>query len=422
MDITTRPCSVRLLAGLVLMATTLTACDIKRQKAPAVTGPSEFGLSISAIASPDQLPRDGSSQSIVSLTVRDEQSRPVEGQHLTVSLAVGTVPGVLLSESEVVTGSDGRASFAVTAPPQTAIGASQIRVNVIPVGTNFANAAARNVTIGLTGVPNASAPVPAFTVSPTAPETLQTVTFDASGTTDEGAVCDDRCTYAWDFGDGASATGRIATHAYTVGSTYTVALTVTDAAGTVVSMRTVVTIAAPAAPTVSLAVAPAAPVVDQQATFTATATAATGHSIVGYAWDFGDGTTQTTTTPTVTKTFLSSQTAVVTVTVTDDRGQTGNASLSVTPTFPATASFSVSPSGANVAGTTLSFNASESTVGIGTTIASYHWDFGDGTAPVTLATPVIAHVFAVAGTYVVHLTITDNLGRTATKLASVVVQ
>jgi PKD repeat protein len=422
MDITTRPCSVRLLAGLVLMATTLAACDIKRQKAPAVIGPSEFGLSISAIASPDQLPRDGSSQSIVSLTVRDEQSRPVEGQHLTVALAVGTVPGVLLSESEVVTGSDGRASFAVTAPPQTAIGGTEIRVIVRPVGTNFANAAVRSVTIGLTGVRNASAPVPVFTVSPTAPETLQTVTFDASGTTDEGAPCDDRCTYAWDFGDGASATGRIATHAYTVGSTYTVALTVTDAAGTVASTRTVVTITAPAAPTVSLVVAPAAPVVDQQATFTATATAATGHSIVGYAWDFGDGTTQTTTTPTVTKTFLSSQTVVVTVTVTDDRGQTGNASLSVSPTFPATASFTVSPSSASVAGTTLSFNASASTVGIGTTIASYAWNFGDGTVAITLATPTTTHVFAVAGTYVVQLTIADNLGRTATTTVAVVVQ
>ena len=112
----------------------------------------------------------------------------------------------------------------------------------------------------------------------------------------------------------------------------------------------------------------------------------------------------------------------VTVPVTDDRGQTGNASLSVTPTFPATASFTVSPSSASVAGTTLSFNASATTVGSGTTIASYAWNFGDGTAAVTLATPTTTHVFAVAGTYVVRLTIADNLGRTATTTVAVVVQ
>ena len=59
--------------------------------------------------------------------------------------------------------------------------------------------------------------------------------------------------------------------------------------------------------------------------------------------------------------------------------------------------------------TTISFNGSSSYDPDGT-IASYAWNFGDGS---TGSGASVFHVFAVVGTYTVTLTVTDNLGATA---------
>ena len=45
-------------------------------------------------------------------------------------------------------------------------------------------------------------------------------------------------------------------------------------------------------------------------------------------------------------------------------------------------------------------------------VASYSWDFGDGSAPCSGATP--QHTYASGGTYQVTLTMTDNQGATGT--------
>jgi PKD repeat protein len=52
--------------------------------------------------------------------------------------------------------------------------------------------------------------------------------FDASGSTDsDGSIA----AYDWDFGDGNTGTGELASHTYASGADYTVTLTVTDDAG-----------------------------------------------------------------------------------------------------------------------------------------------------------------------------------------------
>jgi PKD repeat protein len=404
-------------AGLVIAG-----CGVDGPGVEPITGPSapsEFALSVTLTATPDQLPRDGSSQSTVTVLVRDAQSRPVSGQRL--GLGISGPTGVALSQTSVTTGSDGRATFTVTAPDASAIGSSAIVVSATPTGDNFGNAVPRTVTIALTGVANTTAPSPSFTVSPDAPQVRQVTTFDASATTDEGSPCGSACTYAWNFDDGTTGSGRVTTHAFQVGRVHTVTLTVTDATGVSAEARQVVNVSVVSAPTVTISVSPSTPAVNQQATFTATATPALGHSIQTWAWTFGDGTSQTTSSPTVSKSYSTTGNYGVSVTVTDDLGQTGNASLSVVVgsgfTFPDPV-FTFSPTDP-VVGQTVSFNASGVTGANGATITEYTWDFGDDSDTETNSGPTATHSFSTAQTFVVRLTVRDNTGRTDTRTREV---
>src|SRR5215217_6250512 len=93
-------------AAFAVLAAGLAACGIENQEAPSLIGPSGFSQSVNLTASPDRLPRDGRAQSTVTVTVRNESGQPVSGQRVTVGSTVGTP-----STDEVVTGSDGRATF-----------------------------------------------------------------------------------------------------------------------------------------------------------------------------------------------------------------------------------------------------------------------------------------------------------------------
>jgi hypothetical protein len=70
----------------------LTGCALDKQSAPALTGPSELGLSLEVKATPDIITQDGQSQSFIEVTARDATSQPAKGVTLRVSTAVnGTV-------------------------------------------------------------------------------------------------------------------------------------------------------------------------------------------------------------------------------------------------------------------------------------------------------------------------------------------
>jgi PKD repeat protein len=401
-------------AGVVLVASLLTmGCTLENGEAPSVTGPSEFGLSVTMTASPDQLPRDGTSQSTVTVTVRDEASRPVAGRRLMASTTSGT-----LSASDVVTGSEGRATFSFTAPAPGTIGNEAI-LSVVPVGDNGGNSVSRTLAINFTGPSNRAAPVPSFELIPASPERGAPVRFDASGATDEGVPCLDLCTYAWDFGDGTTGTGRLTSHTYAGAGTFVVTLTVTDRAGSSTSRSTPVVVADVPAPQVTLTVAPNPPIAGQLATFTASTVAAPGHSVRNYQWTFGDGTVLTTVSPTVTKAYANPGTYVTTVIATDDVGQTGAASLGFTiGSSGVTATFTASPTAPRPS-QPVNFNGSASTASAGGTITTWDWDFGDGTSNGSGA--ITTHPFVTAGTYVVRLTVTDTAGRTGTTTVNVTV-
>ena len=398
------------LAGSLFFA----GCTLEDGEAPSLTSPSEFALSVTMSASPDQLPRDGSSQSVVTVTVRDAGGRPVSGQRLVVSTSAGS-----LSESSVTTNGSGQATFTFTAPPLSTTANAAI-IRVIPVGTDAGNAAPRDLAISFTSTSNATAPTPAFTFTPTLPQANLPVRFDASTTRDENALCMDACSYSWNFGDGTSANGRIVSKTFSAGRTYTVTLTVVDAAGSAASTAQSVVVAAVNPPTVTLTVSPNPPLAGQPAVFTATATPAAGHSIVRYEWAFGDGTSETTTVPTVTKTYATLGTHIVRVTAVDGMGQGGTAALTFTIIGTGVfASFTASPSDP-VPGGLVSFNGSSSIGAGGASIVGWLWDFGNGTQ--SQETDAFASTsYGTVGAYTVTLTVTDSDGRTGSTTRTVTV-
>lgn len=81
------------------------------------------------------------------------------------------------------------------------------------------------VSLTLTAIPTNAPPVANFGYTPAGPVVGDTVSFDASASSDsDGSIV----SYAWNFGDGATGSGQFATHAFSTSGSFTVTLTVTD--------------------------------------------------------------------------------------------------------------------------------------------------------------------------------------------------
>ncbi|WMW21769.1 S8 family serine peptidase [Methanolobus mangrovi] len=83
---------------------------------------------------------------------------------------------------------------------------------------------------GATPSPTNQAPTASMSISPTSANVGETITFDASGSTDGDGSID---SYSWIFGDGTESTESTAYHEYLLSGTYTVTLTVTDDGGAI---------------------------------------------------------------------------------------------------------------------------------------------------------------------------------------------
>jgi PKD repeat protein len=227
------------LCAVLAMAGSLAACTLDSQEAPGLIGPGGSSQQVTVSASPDRLPHDGASQSVVTVTMRNELGQPVSGARMGLSASSGT-----LSHVDVVTNASGQASFIVTAPALSTP-AAKVSIFVTPFGSDADSALTRTVVIDLTGTLNATAPSASFAVATVTPAAGVPTAFDASATTDEGSSCGG-CTYSWTFGDGGSGSGRLVTHTYAAPGTFVVTLTVTDTAGTTDTDQLAVTVAAAA--------------------------------------------------------------------------------------------------------------------------------------------------------------------------------
>ncbi len=158
-------------------------------------------------------------------------------------------------------------------------------------------------------------------------------------------------------------------------------------------------------PMASFTVSPRLPLVNATVTFNASASRDPDGSIVAYAWDFGDGASDAG--KVVTHAFGSYGSYNVTLVLTDIDNLTTTAIRPVHVLAPPMASFVASPPSPD-AGAVVSFNASSSSDADGT-IVSYEWDFGDTS---TASGMIVAHVYGVAGSYLVSLSlvVTDSDG------------
>ena len=159
-------------AGIVVLAG---ACTLSDQDPPPLTGPSEFAQSIVIAVSPDVLPQDGASQSFITVTARDANAQPIRNLTMRTETQVNGTPVDFgtLSARNVVTGSDGRATFVYTAPPSPAVSPDDfllVDIVVTPFGSDFNNSSQRTASIRLVPQGRVIPPgdlVPAFTITPT---------------------------------------------------------------------------------------------------------------------------------------------------------------------------------------------------------------------------------------------------------------
>ncbi|MEJ7610802.1 MAG: PKD domain-containing protein [Ferruginibacter sp.] len=202
--------------------------------------------------------------------------------------------------------------------------------------------------------------------------------------------------YLWDFGDGTSANSATPTHAYAADGLYTVQLTVTDIYGCISSLALpqYIRIATPvAAFSVSDSASTCPPLIVQ---FTNES-----QNMQTFVWDFGDGNTSTSQSP--SHFYNQPGIFIATLTITSPGGCVSVKTKTMSVRGPS-GTFTYAPlTGCNPL--TVNFTA--------TTLNrdSFIWDFNDGT---TLATTdsVLSHTYTTPGLYVPKMILKDIAGCT----------
>jgi len=236
------------------------------------------------------------------------------------------------------------------------------------------------------------APLDVVGVSPQEGGAPLTVSFDGSASS---AVTGTIIDWAWDFGDGTTGSGAAATHTYNTPGDYFASLTVTDSNGHVnlVPLLNLVTVTD--APTVTSS--PQAGGSLRTINFSASGNG----NLIDWAWDFGDGATDSGATVTHTYTTPGSYLAILTATDSTGFAYIVHTLVAVTDVQLPTVTFAPQAGGA-------SHTVDFSTTGNGN-IVGWAWDFGDGA---TGSGATVAHTYAVPGSYFTSLTVTDSNGYT----------
>jgi PKD repeat protein len=219
--------------------------------------------------------------------------------------------------------------------------------------------------------------------------------------------------FVWEFGDGSTDSGISVSHIYGQSGDYYVTLTVTDNDGLTGEATHTVQIEEPAPinqPPTAVINGPTGGLVEEPLTFDGSGSSDSDGDIVGYTWNFGDGSTDDGVS--ATHSYDAAGSYQLILMVTDNGGLTDQTTHTVQIEEPAPIN---QPPTAVISGPTsglveesLTFDGSGSSDSDGD-IASYAWDFGDGSTGNGIT---VSHVYEQAGTYQVTLTVTDDGGST----------
>ena len=263
-------------------------------------------------AEPARLGPGGGSTQIVAL-VRDLAGNPLSGASVAFSASAGS-----MSAGVAQTDINGEARSTLTTGRETTV-------------TATVGAKSGETTVTVDGALGLS-----VTVSPDPPVSGRSATFSINVTVPAGGNLVQKLQIS--FGDGESRTLSVAStggqttvaHTYEDDGTFTVSVTVTDTANNVQTQQLVIEVA-PAPPvTVSLGASDTTPNTGEIVVFTATATAGPGVTIRRYEWTLGDGSTQSTTTNTISHSYGAAGQKLVKVRVIASDDSEGLAQLVVT--------------------------------------------------------------------------------------------
>lgn len=290
-------------------------------------------------------------------------------------------------------------------------------------------------------VPSFQPPVADFSYTPGQPKAGESVTFDASSSSDLDGVI---AAFAWDFdADGEiDASDMIASTLFTDSGTQDVSLTVTDDDGNADTVTYAIVITEPTQepgiadtpvieppldngtsvqpPIASFQTMPADPAPGDAVVFNGTSSLDLDGMVESFAWDFDADGTIDSTSPITEYIFATADTYDVTLTVTDDEGNSDSITLTITVVSAVSAPAEIIPPIAEFAflptipdaGAIILFNATLSSDPDGQ-IASFAWDFDeDGVTDSSSA--IVDYRFDNDGVYDVSLTVTDDSGATDT--------
>ncbi|GEM_PF-3165206 len=245
----------------------------------------------------------------------------------------------------------------------------------------------------------------------------QVFTLDAA---DSFATVGTLKTYRWDFGDSSPAfeqTEPTTQHSFKTAGDFVITLVVLDDKGTESN---------PATRSISV---PSVNVTGPKAVFSGPATASPNTELTfdgsastpegdlkNYAWSFGDTATAMGTTKKIAShAFGSAGTYRVTLTVTDSLGKSDTAEQQVVVgTVGPVALCSWAPQPA-LQGVPVQFDGTGSTAPAGSTVTTYLWDFGDGSAMGTGSK--VNHTYNVQATFKPKLKVLDSMNRVSAEVA-----
>ena len=249
-------------------------------------------------------------------------------------------------------------------------------------------------------------PIANFAFDP--PTGISATSFSFNGTSSsdpDGRISN----YHWDFGDGGSATGSVASHKFNRTGSFNVKLTVTDNEQATGTTQKELPVKDGSLPVARFSVSPNSGSTDTKFVFDASASEDRDGRVVDYRWDMGDGSRKSG--RVVQYKFRTSGRFMVELITRDDDGLTASIEKQVEIKGSApVANFVIDPEVGNT-NTAFRFDASSSFDSDGF-ITGYTWNFGDGGSSSGVVTQ---HQFSTAGTYQIKLNIVDNDGKLASK-------